>query len=83
MSRRDGSINYSEHRVFQEQVSGVDGDAILREATTPTDGWDPTPRPSSLEPGDDAPRHGELDIPLGHIAFQGDFDKPDRSVPDN
>ncbi len=59
-------------RVFREQMVGMQGifDAVL---FAPDDGYDKGPRyihPVLL------PKESSQSIPLGHIAFQGDFDTP-------
>lgn len=69
-------LSDSEHNRFQNITAGLD--AEVEAAKLPTDGWDPVPRTNPLEGLDAHHRHtnGRYDIPTGHIAFMGDFDKP-------
>lgn len=62
-------IGYFERKAFLElaRASGLAEEVRIQQ--TPTDGWDSTPRPTGRE-------HDPNQLPLGHIAFRGDFEPP-------
>lgn len=57
-------ISYFERREFRQLTAGLEAEVAPQ---PPTDGWNPEVRP---DPFDITPDRA---LPVGHIAFQGDF----------
>jgi len=65
-------LSAEEQAIFKQQVAGVQ--ETVPDVLNVTDGYDSTPRPFELT---DIGRGSGL--PVGHIAFLGDFDAPKNS----
>ena len=70
MEQRNGYITDAERTEFARLIAPLEQELAKRAV----DSWQPESRPNPLAEFDVPDTDGRRHIPLGHVAFQGDFD---------